>query len=349
MKTKISICIATWNSERFLEGLFESIFDQDIWQNSEVEISVFVVDSGSRDSSVAFVQNNYPQIFILKNNHNLGFAKSYNQCIRMQNADFYFVINADIVLEKDYLSRLYHEIKKDDQLGSVSGKVLRARFAPDTESDMNRVEKTNIIDSLWIEMHRNRQFSNFGENELDSGQYDKKREVFGFSPVATLYSHKALEKIKYEDEYFDEDFFSYKEDIDLSWRLQIAGFRALFLPSTTVYHFRTAQNQYQKYTNLKIASKYKNKSDFVRLNSYRNHLCCLLKNETDRNFWRDSFFIIWYEFRKLVFLILFDRKTLKGLFQFFALRKTMIKKKKKIMKYNKIRAEKIRDLFVRNK
>ena len=313
----LSICIVTWNSEKYLPELMKSIFQQTVLtrEDYDIKISLDVVDSGSADNSVAYLQQEYPEVHILRNMQNLGFAKSYNQAIRMSATDYVLVLNADIVLEPDYLEKLLTVIKKDEQIGSVAGKLLRAHSGESYGQGFFEIKKTKIIDSCGLVMKRERRFVNLGEGEEDQGQYDAGENIFGFCAAAVLYRRAALEKVKYSQEYFDEDFFSYKEDIDLSWRLKQAGWRAIFVPTAMAYHFRGVSTTTKKYTNLAVAKFYKKKNRLVRRLSYRNHLLCLIKNEKARDFWRNFFPIFWYELRKFVFLIFCDWPTLKGFFQ----------------------------------
>ncbi|MDD5290059.1 MAG: glycosyltransferase family 2 protein [Patescibacteria group bacterium] len=330
----LSICLATWNSEKYLPELMKSIFKQSVLtrEDYDIKISIDVVDSGSVDNSVAFLQKEYPEVHILRNTQNLGFAKSYNQAIRMSATDYVLVLNADIVLEPDYLEKLLTVMEKDRNIGSAAGKLLRAHSGESYGQGFFEIEKTKIIDSCGLEMKRNRRFLNIGESEEDRGQYDKNLNPFGFCAAAVLYRRTALEKIKYGHEYFDEDFFSYKEDIDLSWRLKQTGFQAIFVPEATAYHFRGTPTTTKKYTNLSVAKFYKKKNRLIRRLSYRNHLLCLIKNENTRDFWRNFFPIFWYEFRKLVYLIFFDWPTLKGFFQALKLIPKMRAKRKLIRK-----------------
>lgn len=295
----------------------KSIFQQSVLTRADydIKISLDVVDSGSLDDSVVFLQKNYPEAHLLRNTQNLGFAKSYNQALRLSATDYVLILNADIVLEPDYLEKLLAVMEKDDQIGSTAGKLLRAHSGESYGQGFFEIEKTKIIDSCGLAMKKNRRFLNIGEGEEDRGQYDKNQNIFGFCAAAVLYRRSTLEKIKYGHEYFDEDFFSYKEDIDLSWRLNLSGFKTVFVPEAVAYHFRGTPTTAQKYTNLTVAKFYKKKNRLIRRLSYRNHLLCLIKNENARDFWRNFFPIFWYEFRKLVYLIFFDWPTLKGFFQ----------------------------------
>ncbi|MBU2542239.1 hypothetical protein KJ785_01600, partial [Patescibacteria group bacterium] len=129
-------------------------------------------------------------------------------------------------------------------------------------------------------------------------------EVFGVSGALPLFRKTAIDRAGL----FDESFGSYKEDVDLAFRLRSAGYKAFILLDTVAYHDRTAVGTEK----LSVKNK-KSQSDFVRYYSYRNHLLTLLKNEYLQNFLLDLPLILWYELRKFFFFLLFDRKVLRGL------------------------------------
>ncbi|MFH1456542.1 MAG: glycosyltransferase family 2 protein [Patescibacteria group bacterium] len=343
----LSICIVTWNSKKYLPGLFESIFKQTVLvkENYPLKLSINVVDSGSRDGSVEFLEKNYPEIHILRNTHNLGFCKSYNQAIRMSTTEYVLVMNADIILNEDFIEKMLAKIsfkKTEEKIGVVVGKLLRAHFILQNGNDLYDFQKTQIIDSFGLQMKKNRRFVNIGEGDTDVGQYDNLKSIFGASGACVMYKRNALEDVKYNEEYFDEDFFAYKEDVDLAWRLQIAGHKTIFVPEALAYHFRSMQEKNKKYTNLNVARNYRKKSRWIRGLSYRNHLLTLFKNETKRNFLKDCLPIMWYEFRKFIYLALFDIKNFKAFLQAIKLISKIKDKRRASMRYRIKNAEGIR-------
>ena len=122
----------------------------------------------------------------------------------MSSSDYVLVLNADACLEKNYIEVLLEKIKKDKEIGAISGKLLRARFDHSVNSDEAVIEKTNIIDSLGLKGLRNRRFLNIGEEQTYTGNLKKDTEVFGMPAVALLFKREVLEEIKYNHEYFDE-------------------------------------------------------------------------------------------------------------------------------------------------
>jgi len=345
----LSICITTWNSMKFIKDCLESIFQQSIWfADNDIKIAVNIVDNGSQDETVDFIRKNYPQVHILKNINNLGFCKPYNQAIKMHYTDWVLVMNPDVILEKDFLEKILLVAKKSKpEVGSLGGKILKVENIVEDDGLLTTF-KSDKIDSFGLEIKKSRQVKNIGENEIDKGQFDEMQQVFGFSGACVLYRREVLEDIKIKQEYFDEDFFAYQDDFDISYRLQIYGWQAMFVASAKAYHFRsTSLHTLKPWHFWKIIKARRSKSKIINYHSYKNHLCVLVKNEFFENFLSHLPHILWFEFKKIIFLIFFDFdfKTLFGLKEFFKLLPKMRAKRKIIMSRRKVSSEYIRSFY----
>jgi len=189
------------------------------------------MDNGSRDGSTEYVRENFPKIRVVENKSNLGYAGGHNLFFREASAEFLMVMNPDAILEKDFLSEAIQAFD-DSKVSSVTGKMLKPG--------------SNILDGTGITLSRSRRARERGQYEEDRGQYDDMIDIFGASGTAAIYRKSALEKVKVPRnegntfEYFDEDFFAYFEDMDLAWRLNLAGYKARFAPKAMVNHARKA-------------------------------------------------------------------------------------------------------------
>jgi len=345
---KISINIVTWNSMKYLEKCLNSIFSQTFR-----DFSVLIIDNGSRDGTVEFVRENYnrppKQATVLQNFQNLGFSCAHNQGIKLTESEYILVTNPDIILEKNFLENLLNEIEAGSEIGSAGGKLLRVYFK---DQDLKEPELSDIIDSIGLKPLRSRQVVNVGEGEKDKGQYNKIREVFGISGALALYRREALEDVKLsvstrsgiKEEYFDESFFSYKEDIDLAWRLCLRGWKSIYTPEAKAYHWRAIQGG--KRGVFKVFREYQKRSRIVNFYSYKNHLLTILKNEFLGNFLKDFPFIFFHEFQKFFYILFFESYTLKALFAFFGACSEVLIKRRKIMKRAKVTPKEMRKWFV---
>ncbi len=338
---KVSIHIVSWNSLKFLPDCLKSIFSQ-TYKN----FSVLVIDNASNDGTIEFLQKNFPEVKIFKNNKNLGFAKAHNQGINLTKSEFVLILNPDIILKEDFLEKILSEIEKDEKIGAISGKILKIYTS---EPEIEERVKTKIIDSTGLKIFKSRRVINRGEGELDKGQYDKVEEVFGLSGACVLFRRQALEDIKISKdlrsyyEYFDEDFFAYKEDFDLSYRLRWRGWKIIYLPNAIAYHYRQIFGT--KFKIKEIIKRRREKSPLINYLSYRNHLFSLIKNESFENFLKDLPFIFFYELKKFFYILFFEQSTLKAILEIIKKLPQMLKKRKYIMKNRLITSNEIRKFY----
>ncbi|MBU1036937.1 glycosyltransferase family 2 protein [Patescibacteria group bacterium] len=320
-KVKLAINLVTYNAERYLPYCLESIAKQTFQ-----DFSFLVIDNGSSDNTVRYFKEDYPHFKIITHKDNIGFAKAHNQGIAWTKSDYICLLNQDVILEPDYFAKALDFLDKNPQASSLSGKILLWDFP--------HQQKTEIIDSLGLRVFKNHRIVEKGQGEKDKNQYSETVEIFGVSGALPIYRRTALEKIKVKvgnlhDEYFDELFFSYKEDVDLAFRLRLAGFKAYYLPEAIAYHHRSVKGSVDL-SDKAVRQSRKEKNRMIKLYSYKNHLLVILKNEFTANLVKFFFPIFWYEFKKFIFILLFEQTTLKGLRMFFK-EKAKIKEKKKFI------------------
>ncbi|MBI2415089.1 MAG: glycosyltransferase family 2 protein [Candidatus Kerfeldbacteria bacterium] len=286
---KISLITLSYNSREKLPLLLASLRQQ-TFQDFEL----VVVDNASVDDSVTWIrqQQIFPVTTVLENQTNLWYAKGNNQAWLHCRGEFIIFCNDDVRLSPNCLAELVHGIEQDDRIAIVGGKLLRPVVAG----------AQPIIDSAGLTIRRNRQVTNRGENQIDTGQYNTAGDVFGISGALLCARRSALEDTQQSGAVFDVDFVAYKEDVDLSWRIHRAGWRVCYLPKAVAYHGRTIQASQLR--------NRKNKSKLIRAMSYRNHWWTVIKNDDQVSFWRDAIWIIPYECAKLLYLCLAEWSTL---------------------------------------
>lgn len=180
-----------------------------------------VVDNGSIDNSVELIEKNFPGTTILKNKTNLGFAGGVNTGIRYaleNDFDAIALINNDAIAKKNWLKHLVDSLNGSPEIGITTCKLMSI--------DKSHLDSTGDIYTTWgIPFPR-------GRGEAVGYQYDKDQLVFGASGGASLYRSETLRQIGL----FDEDFFAYYEDVDISFRAQLAGWKVRYEPKAEVYH-----------------------------------------------------------------------------------------------------------------
>ncbi len=326
---KVSIHLVTWNGQKYIEECLNSILKQTF-----EDYFLLILDNGSIDNTVPFLENEFAplikdKIRLIKNKTNLGFAQAHNQSILWTDSEYVLVLNQDVILEPDFLQKMVEFLDQNKNVGSISGKVLR--WYCENDEDLKKSTKTDIIDSLGLKIFKNHRTVEIAGGEKDQGQYNDEAEIFGVSAACPFYRRKALEDIRYGDEYFDVDFFSYKEDVDIAYRLQWRGWKSFYLPQAVAYHERKAKSE-EKKSGLRIIKQRKEKNKYINFHSYKNHLFVLTKNLSPKNFRRYFVYIFFYELKKLIFISFFEWSTLVALKGYFANRKKMKLKYKHIMK-----------------
>jgi GT2 family glycosyltransferase len=212
---RTAVVVPNWNGADSLVACLDSLFAQ------SVKSHLIVVDNGSQDSSVQLVETKYPAVELIKHTANKGFAGGINPGFRQAmelGLDYVATFNNDAVADKDWLKHLIDYLDKHPEVGIVTPKLLNG--------DGKKLDSTGDFYTVWgLPYPRGR-----GEADLD--KYDQATEVFGASGGASLYRTSLLRSVGL----FDEDFFAYYEDVDLSFRAQLAGWKVTFVSGAVVYH-----------------------------------------------------------------------------------------------------------------
>ncbi len=331
---KVSVVIATYNAQAWIEHVLESLTQQE-FQNFQV----LVVDDASEDNTVSIIKRAYPFVQIVQNRYNVGFAKSNNIGIRFTKSDYVLTMNQDVILNERYIGRVVSYMDSNMDVGSCCGKIYRLSGSA---NEFTEQSFTKIIDTTGIVAYRSRRFTDRGALCEDVGQYDEVTEVFGVSACLALYRREALEDVKIENEFFDEDFVAYKEDVDLAWRLRLRGWKSVCIPTAVAYHARTAFGK-ENQVALEVIRNRKSKSEYVNENSSRNHMWMVVKCE--QSFWRNAPWIVWYEVKKWAYILIFETKTVMSLWNFFIGLGRMREKRQIIQKTARVSAREMSNWF----
>jgi GT2 family glycosyltransferase len=222
-----------------------------------------VLDNASTDGTIERLANF--DVALVRSPSNTGFAKAHNDLIRAYPAEYVLILNPDAILRGDFLENILAALEARPDAASATGKLLR----------MDGV----TIDSTGIVMLRSQRHLDRGAEEPDRGQFDKPEDVFGPSGAAALYRLKALNDVAINSQYFDEDFFAYREDADLAWRCRLMGWSSIYVPSAVALHRRHVTPERRSQL-----------SKTINYHSVKNRFLLRLNNMTRslyrRDFWR---------------------------------------------------------------
>ncbi len=332
----ISINLLTYNGSRFIENCLRSVFAQ-TYKN----IEFLVIDNNSSDQTLGIAQkviDGAQPIFpvrIIRNKENLGFAAGHNLGIRESKGQLVLCLNQDVWMAPDFVERAveFFEKQVDKKIGALQPKLCRL----DNDS-----QKTDIIDTTGLRMLKNRRIISRGQGEKDAGQYDVANEIFGVDGAAPIYLREALEDIKISvvsahesatnqrSEYFDEDFFMYKEDVDLAWRLRLLGWKSVYVPLIKAWHSRGAGDSAA--TNYAAIIRERLKiNKFAKYLSFKNQRLMQIKNEQLGLLMKHLIWFLPKEIASWVYVILFERYTCKAIKDLFRQAPLAWQKRKIIM------------------
>lgn len=329
MEKLVSIAIVNWNGEKYLYKCIKSLLEQN-YKN----IEVIIIDNDSTDNSVKIIEDNFKNDVILFKNKNTGYAGGANKGIELSNGDYVIIANPDIVFGDNYIENCINKFKEDSTIAAVTGKLLKYDFDTD--------KKLNVIDSVGIAFNHYRQGIDIGQNEVDEGKYEEDKRVFGVCGAAAVFKRDALEKIKVNGEYFDNDFFAYKEDIDICWRLNLYGFKCYYVHNAIAYHGRGMNSSKGIINTIKNR---RSQSEFLKGISFRNHYLMIMKNETSYAFEKDKSKIYIGAMKYLVFFMIFDWKCLKYVKEVKSKKALMETKRNQILRNINLSNEEIYKLF----
>ena len=194
--------------------------------HTEGDAEVVVADNGSTDDSLQWLRLNYPDVRVIRLDRNYGFAGGYNRALREVASEYVLLLNSDVEVTAGWWQPLVEVLDTESDVAAVAPKLL---------ADMERTKfeyagaSGGFIDYLGYPFCRGRILSNVEE---DRGQYDNRRDIFWASGAAMCCRRELFESLGG----FDEDFFAHMEEIDLQWRMQLAGWRIVVEPRSVVYH-----------------------------------------------------------------------------------------------------------------
>ena len=327
----ISLVIINYNSEKLLKTCLDSIRAL-----TYADREVIFIDNASADWSVEYVRAHYPEVRIIANYENLGYAGGANQAVRKSKGEFVVILNPDIVFEPDYFDVLVERMERDKKIGAIIGKLRKFDFA--------KGEKTNVIDSAGLLMYKSRRCVDRGQGEKDRRQYDVAEEVFGITGAVPMYRHAALEDISVNGECFDESFFMYKEDVDISWRLRLAGWKCFYEPRARAYHGR-GTGAVNRATMVDVARARGGLSRFQKHYSYKNERLMRAKNELSLNVAHDFVHIAWREMLMTGWMCVREPYLFKSFFVFLKQFPGALTKRHAIMQRKKASAKEMQKWF----
>jgi GT2 family glycosyltransferase len=281
----VSVLIVTWNSAQWLDECFAALEQQDYR-----DLEVVVVDNGSEDTTRDRLQHIEPKWRVIYNDRNVGFAAGQNQAIRASRGEWVLCLNPDVVLSSDCVTELVTMGEAHPEAGTVCGKLLRW-------DEGSKEHRTRVLDSTGIYFTRNMRQLDRGAEELDRGQYDRVQYVVGATGAAAMFRRSFIEDVSVEGQFFDEEFFSFREDADLAWRAQVMGWKCIYTPTAVAWHARRVTPERRQDLPL-----------IINWHSVKNRFLMRGKNASGWLCWRLLLPVAWRDLMTAGYALLRDRR-----------------------------------------
>jgi GT2 family glycosyltransferase len=314
--TTVSVHIVTYNSGEYIESCLKALFQQ----TYPIE-QIIVIDNASSDHTLVKLQPFMDRIHVVYNQINIGFAGGHNQAMDLSKSNFHLVLNPDVILDKQYIEKIMDFLVQNPEVGSAAGQLL-------LESN------PTVIDSTGLIINKQRRAFDRGVNE-PAIQWSKSSYIFGVSGAAAIYSNGMVQDISIYGEFFDADFFAYKEDVDVAWRAQLLGWKSYFVADANAIHTR----------GWKVGTR-KKQPLFIRKLSYINRYKMMFKNEGLEYILRHFFSIVFFEIASLGYLILREPQVFPVWLDFIKEIPNLLNKRKQIRKKSKIHYKECYSHFV---
>lgn len=255
---------------------------------------------------------------IVYNEENIGFAAAQNQAIAASSAEWVLTLNPDVLLLKGFIEALVNAGNQDPKIGTVCGKLL-------TMSSTFDFPEEPVVDSTGIYFTPNLRHLDRGSLEVDNGHFRNYEYVFGATAAAALYRREMVDDIAIQGEFFDSDFFVYREDADVAWRAQLLGWKCLYVPYAKGYHVRNA-----------LPGNRRALPAEINMHSVKNRFLLRIKNISGDLYKRNFFSITARDIVVVACCLLWEHTSLKAFPFLLRNWKSVVAKRREIMQRRRV-------------
>lgn len=336
-RPRVSIHLIVRNGEKYIAQCVEAIKKQ-----TYPNITFRLFDNVSEDGTVDIARNLFPKTEVIRFEKNFGLGGGFNRSLYYTEDTYVVGLSVDVQIAPDFIETAVAAMENRPNAGVLQAKVYRY--------DYERDEYTDVIDTTGMQIFKSRRVVNRGHGERDTGQYNKAGEIFCYEGAVPFFRREALEAVKmkkfrpqyapyvsrndtarYPYEYLDEDFVWYADEVDLGWRMRLAGWGSWYEPGVVAWHDRQTTHAlakgYRGFIKLrKTIPAFKRKLDF------RNLHLSFIKND----FWGTmALHMPWIVKREIMmfsYILLWERTSLKAYTEIITMLPKMLKKRRIIQK-----------------
>jgi GT2 family glycosyltransferase len=280
---KVAVNIVTFNSAADIAACLESLRRQTF-----ADFEIHILDNASSDETLKIIEP-FDVAYIARSPVNTGFCKAHNELARRFPSGYVLFLNPDAVLSPSFIEHLVRALDARSDAASASGKLVRM--------DGKTIDSTGII------MLREQRHLDRGADQPDVGQFEQPEEIFGPSGAAAMYRRSALDDVAVDGQYFDEDFFAYREDADLAWRCRLLGWTSIYVPAAVAQHRRRVTPERRAQLPKQI-----------NYHSVKNRFLLRINNITGHLYRRDFWPILKRDLAVVGYVLLREWSSIPGLF-----------------------------------
>lgn len=357
----VSINLVVLNGEKYIRHCLDSILAQ-TYPHELIELNI--LDNGSTDKTKEVIGNwklvignsSFASFNLIESQQNLGMWPGQEELLKHSSGKYVLAIAVDVILDKDFVANAVKKMETDSNIGALEAKIYKFDALIDIKGSKFQVPSSKIIDTCGFQIFKSRRVVNIGHGEIDNGQFNEYKEIFGVEGAAPFFRREALESCRITEpiesftkggpryEIFDHDYFWYGDDLDIAWRMRIFGWRQLFVPDVIAWHDRqTTKNLRKTFADfLKIRKQLPLQK---RRLEWRNIRFTIIKNDYTINILKDLPYILKREIMMLGYIIIFEPKVLGEVPAFLRILPKILKKRKQIMKRKVAGPEEMRKWF----
>jgi GT2 family glycosyltransferase len=309
----VAVTIVTYNSGRFIKRCIESVLDQNY-----PDLEIIVVDNASTDGTIDLLESFEDRCRIVYNQENVGFAAAQNQAIAISRSDWVLTLNPDVLLFPGFIEALVHAGNLHPRIGTVCGKLL-------TMGPSYELPDQPLVDSTGIYFTPTLRHLDRGSQQIDNGHYQDVEYVFGATAAAALYRRSMIEDISVAGEFFDPDFFVYREDADVAWRAQLFGWSCIFTPHARGHHVRKV-----------LPGNRRALPSVINMHSVKNRFLMRVKNITPDLYRRNWLAITGRDLVVVGCCLLWEQSSLPALWHVLRRIPRLLEKRREIMQRRKV-------------
>jgi GT2 family glycosyltransferase len=322
LQDTVTVTLVTYNSGRFIKRCLESVLKQ-----KYPHFEVVVIDNASTDGTVDILEQFSDRCRIYYNEENIGFAAAQNQAIALSEADWILTLNPDVLLLPNFIDALVQAGHLDPNAGTICGKLL-------TISSSFDLPEKQLVDSTGIYFTPTLRHLDRGSQEVDNGHYLSFEYVFGATAAAALYRRAMIDDISVQGEFFDPDFFVYREDADVAWRAQLMGWRCIYTPLARGYHVRNV-----------LPGNRRALPSVINMHSVKNRFLLRIKNMTPHLYRRNWLSITGRDLVVVGACLLHEHSSLRAFFYLARNWRRFWAKRREIMKRRRVQDDYISSWF----